>query len=285
MKQDYPQLVCFETRHAPFVEYFRNSVKMNGLPLLMLSSSEGGLSKFQKFKSVYKHLSCNPRDFELACFQRYFEAEAVVPRGSHCFIVDSDQLVFSRPDERLGFSLDRVHVVGSVGINPTTGLVEDDISPHFSYWPHSVLAQFTDYLIMYYSEKLGDLYSEYAQRRAATPFPSVSDMTLLGKFVRDANLPFIDSNSIVNRRYLDHNVSTVRCRNGEFESELGFKRIWHDNGSFFGLVEDSAVQFATLHLQGRAKMVSRLLYERRMLRARFTLGTLGFSKMLRALVK
>jgi hypothetical protein len=255
-------LYCAESRRAPFVAVFRRSAETHGFDVCLTNPPAVPSAAFAKFQSSYRHLSVNPPGFELACFRRYFAAQADLAGKSSFVMSDSDIFVqgpwraFPEPVRDAGC------FVGSVGETPKGP--EDDISPHFSVWTPVRLADFIDFLIFQYTERIDELQALYARRSAMTARPSISDMTLLHLWGHARNLKVLNSNVVQSDgSYMDHNVSTPLASNARFRENFGRKQLvlrdglWH-----LRTIEGAWVYPLTLHLQGRYKLAAEPLLAR-----------------------
>ena len=205
-------------------------------------------------------MSINLLDFELACFRRYFLILPLLKPNERFIISDSDLYFNTNISEIPKAIMDFTHgLVGSVGI--TNGVLEADISPHFSFWTTELLKQFVDYLIYAYEERVHILESIYTQRRQQKgKRVAVSDMTLLHDWVNTQGIPFLNSNQVAGEIYLDHNITMKECLNASFHYRFGRKRIYYDaNGLSLQDTQSREVRPLFLHLPGRYKAVSTLL--------------------------
>jgi len=255
------QLFCIEDRSGPFVDVFRASALDAGY-VVEVRAPEIGDPRFNRFKSVYRHLSVNSAAFELACFYRYFAVRATVKLAQRFIICDSDLVVQCGPEELPEEIREfTTGLVGSVGI--TGGVLEKDISPHFSIWSTELLQDFCDFLIHAYEMQGERLQSLYSDRRKTNPRASISDMTLLQLWVQQRSVPFLNSNQIFGDLHVDHNISLRECVGRQFRTFLGRKSLRLAKGKV-GLIDIDGrpIRAALLHLQGRYKLVAEALYRR-----------------------
>jgi hypothetical protein len=147
-------------------------------------------------------------------------------------------------------------IAASIGI--LDGAAEYDASPHFSFWTGRRLREFCDYLVATYAGNVDRLIALYDSKRASgAPYASVSDMTLIRMWTDDAGVPLINTNQIIDNRYLDHNISTPGAANGSFRYMLGRKAIRIDrDGIYYTTTDGTPIRPATLHLQGRYKIIA-----------------------------
>lgn len=248
-------LYCFENRKAPFVDVFRQTAEQHGFAVV-LQEPDANDPDFARFRQVYQHLSVNPEGFELACFHRYFAMRALLHPGHRAIMADSDLFVQCGPDSiPAALTADRQGFVGSIGV--ASGVHEEDISPHFSFWTRALLDDFCDFLIEQYRTGLDRLKTIYAQRCAVTSRASISDMTLLYLWVQDREIAFVNSNQLLAGQYIDHNVSSADCANASFATSFGRKSLFLTaDGVSLRTIGGARVEPLILHLQGRYKLAA-----------------------------
>jgi hypothetical protein len=256
------KLYCAEDREGPFFEIYKRTASDKGYAVVFPCMDSIKQPSYIKFTSIYRHMSINSIDFELACFRRYFLILPLLKPNEHFIISDSDLYFNTNKSEIPKAIMDFTHgLVGSVGI--TNGVLETDISPHFSFWTTELLKQFVDYLIYAYEERAHILESIYTERRQQKgKRVAVSDMTLLYDWVNTQGIPFLNSNQVTDGLYLDHNITMRECLNATFQSRFGRKRIYYGaNGLRLQDTHNREVRPLFLHLPGRYKAVSTLLHD------------------------
>lgn len=247
------RILSFEDRSAPFIDVFRQSAIGHGYDLL-LGPPPAADAAFNRFQSLYRHRSVNPEQFELACFRRYFAAQAITAPNERVIMADSDLIIgcdFRKlPRDVQDFSQG---VVGSIGI--TNGLPETDISPHFSIWTGRLLRQFCDFLIETYRTNQENLDNIHNARALISARVAISDMTLLYIWINEQSVPFLNSNYVSEDIHIDHNISLTHSDNEDFKSAFGRKAIRYHNGRLaFMLKTGRTIDAAVVHLQGRYKL-------------------------------
>jgi hypothetical protein len=246
---------CCEDRRAPFVRVFERTATSAGYDLRIIRPAKEPAG-FTQLKRHYRHLSPNPERFELACFRRWFEIAAAVLPGERFVQADSD-LVVQTPFQRLPAELrDADALVASIGV--TGDVPEEDINGGFSIWTGRRLREFCDYAVARYERGVDDLADARARGIAAgNPRASISDMTLLHRWVREAGVPFVDSNRVIGGQYVDHNLSMVSCQGSRFRAAFGRKALrFARDGVWLSTVEGLPVRPNTLHLVGRYKILA-----------------------------
>lgn len=258
------KMLSFENRSAPFIDVFKRTATSHGYDLLLTPPPVDDPA-FEQFRSLYRHLSINPESFELACFQRYFAAQALTAPDERVVMADTDLLIAAAfrdlPGELRNF--DR-GLVGSVGVR--NGEAEADISPHFSIWTGRLLRQFCEFLVETYRSQHDQLAMIYSARAAHTDRVAISDMTLLNLWVSDAGIPFLNSNALFDGVHIDHNISVTECSSHRFRKSLGRKAIrLSGNRISFATESNEMVNAAVIHLQGRYKLGANALARKKMI--------------------
>ena len=257
------RLYCAENRRAPFVETFQRSGQNHGFEVYLVDPGASPSKGFDRFSSLYKHHSINSAGFELACFKRYFAAQRDMHGHGKFVMADSDIVVQSRWDEMPMTVRDAGdRFVGSVGYSADGP--EDDIAPHFSVWNRALLSDFIDFLLEQYLNGADELAQIYQQRLARNPRASVSDMTLLAMWQRKRQVPFSNSNIVVDGQpIIDHNISTPWTANRKLRNALGRKQLrLGPQGWQFRTDDGHALKASVLHLQGRYKQAANAIEHR-----------------------
>jgi hypothetical protein len=271
------RIFCIEDRQLPFVEVFRRSALASGYALTLGPPAAEPCSGFAELARSYVHLSPNSPGFELACFRRFFEVARLAGADERVIISDSDIFIQAGADALPTPVMDLIGDGEGGGIAASIGMLggapEYDASPHFSFWTGRRLRQFCDYLIATYAGNVGALQALHARKLASgAPYASISDMTLIRMWSDEAGVPLLNTNTIVGGRYLDHNISTPGASNGSFREALGRKAIRVEaDGIYYVDADGSPIRPATLHLQGRYKVIAPSLEQRS------ALGILGGS--------
>jgi hypothetical protein len=271
------KVFCIEDRRLPFVEVFRRTAQASGYDLTLGPPAAEPCAGFAELARNYVHLSPNSPGFELACFRRFFEVARMAGPDERVIISDSDIYVQAGPEGLPAPVMDLIGSGASGGIAASIGMLngaaEYDASPHFSFWTGKRLREFCDYLIATYAGNVAALEALHAKKLASgAPYASISDMTLIRMWTDDAGVPLLNTNAIAGDRYLDHNISTPDASNGSFRWALGRKALRVEAGGVSYIAADGRpIRPATLHLQGRYKVIARWLEQRS------ALGVLGGS--------
>ncbi len=276
------RMLSFEDRSAPFIDVFRRSATDAGYDLL-LGPPPADDAAFDRFRSLYRHRSINPQRFELACFRRYFAAQALTAADERVIMADSDLIVGAGFDRLPRAVRDFDHgLVGSIGL--TDGMAETDISPHFSVWTGRLLREFCAFLIDIYRDGQDRLDAIHAARAAVAARVAISDMTLLYLWVGDAGIPLLDSNQVSDGIHIDHNISLTQSADRRFRSAFGRKAIRRSRGRLVFLTDDGQeVDAAVVHLQGSYKLGAPALSQGDMLRFRAISAYIATGRLVRRL--
>lgn len=222
-----------DTKHYDFVEHFLVDYYMK---------------RANKFAESYVHLSINPYEYELFCFQRWFVIQEFAKEQDIPFFLclDSDVLIYCDIDEVFNKYLQYDFTICKV------------MGPCFTLFNTTSIARFCDYMFSFYLEpqKTPRLEAFYKEVKDG----GVCDMTMFTWYQQDV------SNNVFDLIYPTKEKS---CFDGNiadamgFEMEKGKKRIYWIDDRPFGKLSDTGefIRFDGLHLQGGAKhhMLSYLL--------------------------
>ena len=250
-----------EDRVAPFVDVFRRSAARADYELNLIEPNEPPKG-FVQLKSHYGNLSPNPERFELASFRRWYEIAARVAPDDRFVLADSDLVVLSRwtdlPDE----VRDHVGLVGSIGA--TGDVLEDGINGGFSVWTGRLLKGFCEFMTATYESDFCGLQALHAEKVArGNPRASISDMTLLYRWVKEANIAFLNTNRLIRDRegrahYIDHNFFMPEGLGVRFAMSFGRKAVrCHGDAIDLKTCDGDIVIADSLHLGGRYKIMAK----------------------------
>lgn len=197
-----------------------------------------------KFDKIYVHLSSNPRDYEMFCFQRWFVIRDFVKKQGfkHFLCVDSDVLLYCDVNS-LFERLLKYEVV-----------ICNNVELHCSLFNIDSLRKFCDYMTYMYTDtqslvSLKEIYQTFLDENK---LGGICDMTAFYQFKSDNNLKnILDLGIPVGGTCFDGNISASLG----FEMEGGKKKIyWIDNLPYGRTESDDTLHlFCCLHFQGRSK--------------------------------
>ena len=199
-----------------------------------------------KFKNIYQHLSVLPYDYEFFCLARWFIILEYLKKNSLIsipfFHFDSDVLVFTQLE----------HKIDQFKEYELT--LSQNRCGHNSYFKNfNILENYCNYVLNTYQDtnKVNQLKSQYSLDLQLGKRASISDMTLFENFIKETNVVTFDSNTILTNKIFDNNMNLSEG----FEFDGLTKKIKLINNKAFGWnkVENSAVEFETLHFQSIAK--------------------------------
>lgn len=218
----------------------------------------------RQFSGIYQHLSNNPYEFELRCFQRwYIFLEFMEKQDIHeALICDSDTMLYENFSQ---FGRQNPSII--CGLN----LVHDQNNtiwaacPHVSYWRREALRDFCAFNNCLY-QPLDSRLNERWQVHVKENIPGgVCDMTALYLFFCELapeeriNLLRIIDNSVV-----DLNMgSSHNYLPKEFMTRNGRKKLIFRKGQPYGfyIPEQKEVRFKALHCQGCNKWLMPHVYQ------------------------
>src|ERR1700722_3370646 len=127
-----PQTIyTFENRDVNFVKPYTDKAKSLGFNILLTDNSHlKNNPLLEEFLRVYKHLSVNPPEFEIACFARYFAIASVLKNNDPFIITDTDGYLTPLFQNVMGLHYPATFV-GSEGF--LSNGTEGQISPHLIF--------------------------------------------------------------------------------------------------------------------------------------------------------
>lgn len=227
--------------------------------------------QWKEFRTNYQHSSTNNKEFELACFARYFALNEYFKSKDidiKEFIILSDSDVvpqFQRSEKILDKQLEGTFVA-SQNFN-TINELEPQYSPHFSVWNFELVNSFIEYILDFYKNRyshvVGDIKVRYKRIGMNT---SISDMTLLYEWIKETKINFFNFSDFSLEQYSDHNIASSYRVIGE-DSDLSiliYNPIKQKIG-FFSLKRLKFYWPVVLHVQGGKKRLIPLYYRSKFL--------------------
>ena len=195
------------------------------------------------FKMAYIHMSSNPYDYELICFQRWFCIRDFVKtqKIENFLCMDSDVLLYCNIDEVMQ---------QYISYDFTTCNKQ---GPGCALFNISSISDFCEYMMSMYTEdillnKMKSMYQEIIDNKQ---LGGVCDMVAFVWFQDNTKCNVIDIAIPTNGTCFDGCITWGQG----FEMEDGKKKVyWIDNLPYGKLMNDqSLVRFYCLHFQGRSK--------------------------------
>jgi hypothetical protein len=188
-------------------------------------------------------LSPNSKNYELACFERYFAYLALAKKfgWNYFWVIDTDVLV--TPSLALWNSF-RNCVFSAP--NP-----DDAVSAHCALFTLSDLEKFVAYLrSVYFSESnLPKLQLEFATKQAKSS-GGINDMTALAQWLRDNKVTWVNAEEVLSLPRISHVFpSEYLAKSPSVSVTIGEKITLHRLGS------SKRDQFCAIHFQGGAKLM------------------------------
>ncbi len=141
-------------------------------------------SKWEQFVKVYKHFSPNPRDYELACFRRYFVIYEFMKQNhmKSAVMVDSDEMLYV---DLSNFNLEDYDVAFTV-------MLDDweyawSICPAVMYFKFEALENIIDYMIDTYSYNINIFDGKLEAHKKEHMHGGICDMTLVYLWYKNQN--------------------------------------------------------------------------------------------------
>lgn len=214
-----------DTNHYDFVEHYLVDDYMQSA---------------QKFAEKYVHLSINPYDYELFCFQRWYVInDFIKEHGITYFLcLDSDVLMYCDVNKAFSQFLKYDFTICKV------------MGPCFTLFNSTSIEVFCNYMSSFYSDKKA--FSRLEEFQKIVKDGGVCDMTMFTWYQQDVSDNVLD---------LIYPVNDKSCFDGNISDSMGFemkngkkKIYWIENLPFGKLTETGEFfRFNGLHLQGGAK--------------------------------
>lgn len=195
------------------------------------------------FKKLYIHLSSNPYDYELLCFQRWFFVRDFVQfhKLDYFVCLDSDILLYCDVNKAYELYLKYDFTICDGG------------SPHCSLFNKDSIKSVCSYMTDLYTNEsnLNRLKKFYQRFLDEKMLGGVCDMTAFSWFQTDVPCNVINISKPVNGYCFDNHIGVL----DGFEADGNKKKIfWIDNLPYGRSKSDnSLIRFYCLHFQGRAK--------------------------------
>ena len=195
------------------------------------------------FKMAYIHMSSNPYDYELICFQRWFCIRDFVKtqKIENFLCMDSDVLLYCNIDEVM-----QQYITYDFTTCNKQG-------PGCALFNISSISNFCGYMMSMYTEefllnKMKSMYQGFIDNKR---LGGICDMTAFVWFQDNIKCNVIDIAIPTNGTCFDGCITWGQG----FEMEDGKKKVyWIDNLPYGKLMNDqSLVRFYCLHFQGRSK--------------------------------
>lgn len=204
----------------------------------------------KKFEEVYKHLSTNPINYELFCFQRWFILRDFMIKNSmkKCFYMDSDLMVYTNiQEEQKKFE--------EYELTLSSSPESDSYSPHCMFI-NSIQALIN---VCNFSKELYEdstltktLEHQYKRRVDSNLLGGACDMTMFREYYRLYPERIGFTSDVIAGTTYDHNINTD---GGSYEMKNRRKNIfWEDNYPCCNNHKlNRVIKFKVLHFQGNAK--------------------------------
>jgi GR25 family glycosyltransferase involved in LPS biosynthesis len=209
------------------------------------------------FHRAYKHKSPNSARFELFCFYRWFILKNFMLHHNLpvAFYSDSDNLWY---DDIAVYEKAFRNADMATGLHPDS---EDDfhyvITPGFTYMNLDCIKCLCGSFQQLYTRELDYIYAVAEEQKAEGGIPSISDMSAIGKFVKDNRkiLNILNSLEEIDGGIMDANINSSIINQRRFAMKDGIKDIVFHNGmpTCLELEKNEKYIFHALHFQGIAK--------------------------------
>lgn len=198
------------------------------------------ITKWDDFRDIYKHMSAQPYEYQLFCFQRWFIIRNFVKEKNFTkfLCLDSDVLLYCSVDD-IFQQYEKYNLA-----------ICENGMPCYTYFKIETINKFCDYITSLYTNKesLNRLRKEIYEKNK---FGGVSDMSIFVLYKKeiDNNVMILDKPK--NNCCFDTNLQI----SDGYEMENRVKKIyWKNNLPYGKLIENGEmIRFYALHLQGGCK--------------------------------
>lgn len=213
-----------DTKHYSFLEHYN------------IADYSGASDDFAK---KYVHLSINPYDYELFCFQRWFIIWEFIQKEKLDYFVclDSDVLIYCNIDEVFNSFLSYDFTICKI------------MGPCFTLFNSNSIDKFCSYILSLYSTDTG--LSRLRKFKESVKEGGVCDMTAFTWYQTDVSNNVYDLVVPFGNACFDGNISDSMG----FEMSKGVKKIYWINHLPYGRYkgQEPLIRFYGLHLQGGVK--------------------------------
>jgi hypothetical protein len=231
-------------------------------------SSRLGVPKYEAFKRSYVKMSDYPERYETAFWRRPFVVEAWMraERIDRAFILDSDTVSFANYSQAV-LPMLPAEATAAVSTFEEQDAFDWMSSLHFSYWTLPALSDFTSFCIEAYRQPhlRQRLESKYRWHVEGAHAGGICEMTLLYLWREHNNQTIWNPARSWNGVVADWAITTGdNYLKAEYVMRGGFKKFVFKEGIPYGLnrADGKATRFLSIHCQGPAKKLMRLLYSR-----------------------
>ena len=250
---DSPIRVCFVHKgNSSFLQYAVSQARSCGYLPVIIGDQDAkcefaefhDIAEFstdiESFRSIYSHISANPFDYEIFCFERWFIIRNYMRRfDGPIWVADHDVLVYEGLEE-LAATLESSPLLGAT-LN----------SAWFMYLKNvEKISEILDYFTSVYSNS--DTLETLSQRNAISGRAHLSDMHLLIELCNSKPNEYVDAAYRGTELGIDNNI---RAQNG-FASFYGHKKVtWRAKQPWIKSNNGKLTRFFCLHFQGPSKFL------------------------------
>ncbi len=233
-------------------------------PIKLQSIENCKNKRFNEFRKHYVHMSSNPINIELLCFERYFWIEAYINKYQieNFWMIDSDVILLGKLNEYSSEHLKNKNVSAALSI-PKQKFKDMNwaASPHTSWWTKVGITSFINYSIKTYRENITILKKKADWNFSRSSTGGISDMALLYLWAQSNQVINLANNHETTKILIDHNITMQINYEKPLDGYLGYKCIKYKNNSW-QIIDESGqkIQIISLHFQGEAKKLIKFFY-------------------------
>ena len=217
----------------------------------------------EQFNSLYFHLSSNSEEFEITCFERWFQILELMELHNIEYIVhiDSDNLIYQNLMKSVESNIGLYNAGYNIAIQDYNDFIWS-ASAHISFWKYSQLQDFCSFILQQYKSGKDELMKKWHWHKNNNSPGGINDMTLLylyylknkdviANLLSPANEGMCSDQNINNAHNLTKHEYRMRKANGS----IWIKDIRFSNRIpyCFNEHKKKEIEFVNLHFQGQAK--------------------------------
>ena len=249
--QDYLQ-IAIDSIGQFYPTHLIGNESNQGFSQSWVSSDELDSELAGRFQSAFKNMSSNSAEFEERCFLRYYWMLEFIQRNDIDRFIhfDSDVIALATVPEEISNC-----PYLALSIPEDQSNKRWSVSPHVACWTKQALVDFCQYVIDAYEQNDPRLEEKYEHHLQHNLSGGVCDMTLLYLFCVDKGIDQFTNASRCNP-IIGFNLNNCDgySRN-EFDEFMGVKRMSTVNGRLCYFRNGVPENVATIHAQGKAKVL------------------------------
>jgi len=224
------------------------------------------LESLEKFRKKYVHLSSNSKNFEIACFARFFALKTLmqINKLEKAWLLDTDVW----PTQNLDIFEQVAHSKDESLILSRSHSESNEVLGSCSFWNFKDLDNFCTYLMSYFYQKnFSELQHFYSELVSHGISGGVCDMTALKYWTLSEGIDYLNSyHGIFGNHLIPETVSEIVIQIDDMlgiinrKKKHNFIAIFYLRNQFFIIYRFKVFTLASIHFQGHSKHLISQLY-------------------------